>query len=327
MQNLKIGFVIDPIENINPKKDSTIALMNGAQSRDWDIAYFELNNLEVRTNKAFGLCKYIKLNLESKDWYSVDKEIYETLNQFDIIFMRKDPPFNLQYITATYILELAEKEGVLVLNKPSSLRNANEKIFGLNFPNTCPPSILTRSKKSILEFLKEYDKIILKPLDKMGGRSIYMLQENDPNTIVIIEEITKHETEFVMVQKYISDVKKSGDKRILLVNGEPIPFGIARFPQGIDHRANIAVGGKIQGFKLSENDLKLCSEIKDELKNQNLFFVGIDVIGNYITEINVTSPTGIKEISETSEIDVTTTILDSLELIFKSHKINLNENH
>lgn len=325
MQKLKIGFVIDPIENINPKKDSSIALMIDALERGWEVAFFTLNDLDVKNSKVFGFCKYLKFNLNSSNWYCIINEDYEPLSQFDVIFMRKDPPFDIQYITATYILELAEKEGVLVLNKPSSLRNANEKVFGLNFPECCPTSILTRSKKSILKFLKDYNKIILKPLDKMGGKSIYVIQEHDPNTNVIIEEITKQETEFVMVQKYISDIETSGDKRILIINGEAIPYGIARFSQGHDHRANIAVGGKVEGFKLSDKDLWLCSQIKSELKKQKLFFVGIDVIGDYITEINVTSPTGINEISKTSGMNVTAFILDSLENLFITHKTNFNE--
>jgi len=320
MQHLKIGFIIDPIQQLNPKKDSTVALMKGAQDRGFDIAFFTIDDLEAKHDTAFGTSNYLALNYKPKNWYTITKQTKEPLSNFDVIFMRKDPPFNMKYITITYILDLVEKEGTLVVNKPSSLRNTNEKIAGLHFKSCFAPSLLTRSKASILEFLEKYDKIVLKPLDKMGGKSIFLIQKNDPNTNVIIEEITNYETRFVMAQNYIKEVKTTGDKRILLINGDPIAYGISRLPQGYDHRANIAVSGRVKGFELTEKDKALCAELKSELIKKQLFFVGIDVIGNYITEINVTSPTGIVEITESSGIDVTSAILNALEVLLKSHK-------
>ncbi|MCA0153629.1 glutathione synthase [Winogradskyella vincentii] len=329
MQPLKIGFVMDPLETINPEKDTTLALMLEAQSRGWKLFYFTLNTIEIKNDSAYGLFKSIEVNTDSTDWYNVKQEHYDALHNLDIILMRKDPPFNTEYIISTYILEKAEKEGVLVLNKPSALRNANEKIYASNFTECSPPTIITRSKASILTFLKKHGKIILKPVDKMGGKSVFVVNQNDPNTFVIIEEITKNETEFVVAQVYISEIESSGDKRILLINGEPIKFGISRFPQGHDHRGNMAVGGKVKGFKLTERDLWICSQIKDELISQGLFFVGLDVIGDYMTEINVTSPTGVNEISQSCGENVARLTIDALQKLYNVHLTtrasNLNE--
>ncbi len=316
---MRVGFVMDPIETINPKKDSTLALMLEAQSRGWEILYLTLNDIEIKNDSAYGKITSIDVNNKSETWFEVKQESFDVLSSLDIIFMRKDPPFNIQYVISTYILEKAEKEGVLVLNKPSALRNANEKVFASNFPQCCPPSIFTRSKKSILDFLEKHNKIVLKPIDKMGGESVFIISKNDPNTIVIIEEVTKKETVYIVAQLYLSDIEISGDKRIILINGVPIQNGIARFPQGVDHRGNMAVGSKVVGFELTERDLWICSQIKNELKSQGLFFVGIDVIGNYITEINVTSPTGLNEIKQTSGIDVSQTVLDSAKVIYDGH--------
>jgi glutathione synthase len=326
MQPLKIGFVMDPLETINPNKDATMALMLEAQFRGWELFYFTLNTIEIKDDSAYGLIKSIEVNTDSTSWYKVKQEYYDTLQKLDIILMRKDPPFNTEYIISTYILEKAEKEGVLVLNKPSALRNANEKIYASNFTECSPPTIITRSKASILTFLKKHTKIILKPVDKMGGKSIFVVNQNDPNTYVIIEEITKNETEFVVAQVYISDIKISGDKRILLINGEPIKHGISRFPQGYDHRGNMAVGATVQGFKLTERDLWICAQIKDELISQGLFFVGLDVIGDYMTEINVTSPTGVNEISKSCGENIAKLILDSLQTLYELHLTKRSSN-
>lgn len=319
MLPLKIGFVIDPIERINPKKDSTVALMYNAQERGWDVYMMTLNDLELTTKTSLGKLSRITLNLEHKNWFEIEETLHCDLLYLDVIFMRKDPPFNMSYIIATYILEKAEKDGVLVVNRPAALRSANEKIVLTNFPECAPPSLVTRSKTSILKFIDTNEQIVLKPLDKMGGESVYVIKKEDPNKAVIIEDLTNHQTQHVMAQRYLPEIESFGDKRILLIDGEPVEYGIVRKPQNGDHRGNMAVGGKALGFKLSERDMWLCSKIKEEIKIKGLFFVGIDVIGDYITEINVTSPTGIQEIDNAYGINVSNLVLDALGRLYQQH--------
>lgn len=319
MQPLKIGFIIDPLETLNPNKDSTYELMLEAQARGWEIFCFTLNDIELTQESAYGKFKLVGVTPQSTTWYNIKNESYGNLNILDVLFMRKDPPFDIQYIMATYILEKAERDGVLVINKPSALRNANEKVFLSCFPQCSPPTLYTRSTASILNFIDKYDKTILKPIDKMGGQSVYVVDKVDSNKFVIIEDMTRKENEHIVVQQYLPEIETHGDKRILLINGEPLEKGIARFPQGVDHRGNMAIGGKVIGFDLTERDIWLCNQVKDQIKDQGLFFVGIDVIGNYITEINVTSPTGIQEISKTSGLNVAKRVIDALESLYQEH--------
>jgi len=218
--------------------------------------------------------------------------------------MRKDPPFDIEYIMSTYILEKAAAEGVLVVNNPQSLRDVNEKVFTIWFPQCCPPSILTRSKSLIKAFLNEHGKIVVKPTHKMGGQSVFVIEQGDPNTHVIIEEVTQSGAKYVQAQKYIPEITTKGDKRILLIDGLPVHCGIARIPGDEDHRGNLAAGATAQGFTLSERDHWICHQIGPVLKERGLLFVGIDVIGDYLTEINVTSPTGIREIKTIFNVDI-----------------------
>jgi glutathione synthase len=318
MKPLKIGFVMDRIETINPKKDTTLAFMLEGQSRGWELVYLTLEDLSLNNDKAEGLCRFIKVFNDLDAWYEVLNTKNSPLNSLDVIFMRKDPPFDIEYIMATYILEQAQKEGVLVINNPRSLRDANEKVFASLFPQCGPPSMLTRSKEGIKKFIELHQKIVLKPTDKMGGQSIFVISKNDQNTNVIIEEMTKFGSRYAQAQAYIPEIIH-GDKRILLVNGVPITKGITRIPQNNDHRGNMVAGAIVQGFELTERDLWICQQIGDELKNRGLFFVGIDIIGDYLTEINVTSPTGVREIDRIFNLNCSSIVFDAVEQLLNSN--------
>jgi glutathione synthase len=309
----RIGVVMDPIATINPKKDTSLELMLEAQSRGWDLIYLEMKDLHIENGRAIGTMRKIEVSRELEHWYTISEKSTGYLGQLDVILMRKDPPFDIEFIMATYILELASIEGCLVVNNPQSLRDANEKVFTSWFPQCCPPSLLTRSKSLIMDFLATHQKIVLKPTGKMGGQSIFVISQNDPNTQVILEEMTHHETHFTQAQAYIPEISTLGDKRIILINGKPIPFGITRIPGQGDHRGNLAVGATAKGFELSERDLWICSQIGPVLKAKGLIFVGIDIIGDYLTEINVTSPTGIKEIDKFFDIHCAGIFYNELE--------------
>ncbi len=310
MNPVRIGFVMDPIISINPKKDTTLAIMLEAQSRGWSIVYMELKDLFLENGAAKAKMHSVHVKDDSKNWFEIKGSETGNLGDLDFLFMRKDPPFDIEYIMATYILEKAEAQGAMVINKPQGLRDANEKVFTSWFPQCCPESLLTRSGNLILDFLEKHQKIVIKPTCKMGGKSIFVLIKGDPNVNVIIEEVTKNGEEYVQVQKYISEISTTGDKRIILIDGEPVEYGLARFPSKGDHRGNLAAGGSGRGFKLSEKDRWICKEIGPGLVKKGLLFAGIDVIGDYLTEINVTSPTCIQEINKEFNINIAGRLLD-----------------
>lgn len=304
----RIGFIMDPLASIHIYKDTTYAMMREAQRRNMDIHYMQLNDLYLKNCEPRAKTQRAH----------IDKGIHLTpgddtsLDSFDVIMMRKDPPFDMEYVFATYILELAEEKGVLVLNKPQSLRDANEKMFTQWFPDLCPPSLLSRDSAPILSFLEQHQKIVLKPLDSMGGQSIFLVQQGDPNFNVMIEVLTEQGTKYVMAQKYIPEITQ-GDKRILLIDGEPVPYVLARIPPQHDFRGNLAKGAKGQGVALSERDYFICQQIAPTLKKKGLLFVGLDVIGDYLTEINVTSPTGIQELDKAFDLNISALLFDRIE--------------
>ena len=321
MKEYRLGVVMDPIESINPKKDTSLALMLEAQSRGWQIDYLEMKDLFLKDGRAEGRMRRMKLLDNPDRWHQVEEERYGPLSELNAIVMRKDPPFDIEYIMASYILERAEADGVLVLNRAQALRDANEKVFTAWFPQCCPPSVLTRSKSAIKDFLLLHHKIVVKPTSKMGGQSVFVISEGDPNTNVILEELTQRETCYIQAQVYIPEIIQKGDKRIILIDGEPVEFGITRIPGHGDHRGNLAVGARAEGFELSERDRWICSQIGPERKKRGLFFVGIDVIGDYLTEINVTSPTGIKEIDKIFHINIAARLFEVLEAKLDLDKI------
>lgn len=309
---MNIGFVIDPLSRIKPHKDTSFALMLEGQKRGYNIFYMTLGDLVLDHNKPMAHVRQIKVVDATQDYFEIINEDYIELASFDVIMMRKDPPFDIEYIMATYILEAAENEGVYVLNKPRSLRDANEKVFTTNFPECIPASLLTRSKTQINLFIEQHGKSVIKPTDKMGGQSIYIIEAGDLNRNIIIEDMTQRGSRFVQLQKYLPQIKTEGDKRILIIDGEAIPYGITRIPAEDDHRGNMAVGAIAKGFSLTENDLSLCQSLAPTLNDKGLFFVGIDVIGDFITEINVTSPTGVREISKIFDLNISTIFYDKL---------------
>jgi glutathione synthase len=309
---MKLGVVMDPIAVINYKKDSTLAMLLEAQHRGYALYYFELTDLFLRDGKAFGHAKALTVFADPKKWYAMDDSGIVPLASLDIILMRKDPPFNSEYIYSTYILEQAEQQGVLVVNKPQALRDANEKIYTAWFPQCTPPTLVTRNIKLLREFFQEQQDIVCKPVDGMGGTSIFHLMPDDPNAMVIFETLTKRETEFVMAQKFIPEIT-TGDKRILLIDGEPIAHALARIPAKGEWRGNLAAGARGVAQPLTDRDRYICSQVGPVLKKKGLYFVGIDVIGDYLTEINVTSPTCIRELDEQCNLNISDQLFDSLQ--------------
>ena len=309
---IKLGVIMDPITTINPKKDSTLAMLLEAQQRDWQLSYMELNSLFMRDGRAYADMRGLSVKDHLAQWHDLSAMQTRPLDELDVILMRKDPPMDLEYLYATYTLEHAEREGVLVVNRPSSLRDANEKAFALNFPQCMIPTLLTSQKKKLEQFLVEQGDIVIKPLDAMGGQAVFFLREGDLNTNVILETMTAQETRTVMAQRFIPEVK-SGDKRILMINGEPVPYALARMPAAGEIRANLAQGGQGQGIELSDRDRWICEQVGPTLKEKGLYFVGIDVIGDYLTEINVTSPTCIRELDAIYDLNISAMLMDFIE--------------
>lgn len=307
----RVVFVTDPLARFNPKKDSTMAMILAAQKRGWQVAVLELNDLSVIAGIAYGRVRSIQVDFAAEPWYCLGEAETLPLSAFSVILMRKDPPFDMEYIYATYILELAEAAGTLVVNKPQSLRDANEKMFINHFPQSITDTLVTRDKTQIREFLAQHQDIILKPLDGMGGVSIFRVGRSDPNFNVIVETLTQSGSRYVMVQRYLPEVKQ-GDKRILLIDGEPIPYGLARIPASGETRANLAAGGTGLGQALSEREYWLCEQVKPVLRAKGLLFVGLDVIGGFITEINVTSPTCIRELDSEFKLDIAGGLMDCI---------------
>jgi glutathione synthase len=311
-EKLTVGVIMDPIADINPKKDTTFALLLKAQSYDWDLYYLESKDLFLKYGRAWGEASLIEVQDELTEWYTLSPSIEHPLDQFDIILMRKDPPVDLEYIYTTNMLDHAEQNGTLVVNKPQSLRDANEKLFATWFPQCMAPTLVSASERQLQAFIQEQDMVVLKPLDSMGGTNIFKSHATDPNLTVIIEMLTMQGKRPIMVQRYIPEITTDGDKRIILVNGEPIPYGLARIPQDGQFRGNLAAGGTGIGVKLTERDLWICSQVGPILRDKGLVFVGIDVIGEYLTEINVTSPTCVRELEAQFNLDICGRFLDCL---------------
>lgn len=310
--SISLGIVMDPIDTITTYKDSSFAMMLEAQSRKWDIWYMELNDLYLAEHQAYGRMRQVEVRDDSKSWYSFGSERNCPLSELDAILMRKDPPFNMEYIYSTYILEAAERDGTLIVNRPSSLRDANEKLFTSWFPQCCTSSIVTRNQQQIIEFLEKQEDIILKPLDGMGGASIFRLRLGDPNTNVVIETLTEHETKYTMAQRYLPEIS-AGDKRILMVDGDSIPYALARIPQNGETRGNLAAGGRGEGIPLSDRDLWISQQVGPTLRERGILFAGLDVIGDYLTEINVTSPTCIRELDNQFGLNISAQLLNKIE--------------
>ena len=307
-----ILFIMDPISSVNPKKDSTLAMIVAAQKKQWQIFYAEQKDLIVADGKPFVTRKPLSVDLSLTDWYSLGESETVSLNDMNVIMMRKDPPFDNEYIYSTYILELAESNGSLVVNKPQSLRDANEKLFTAWFPDCTPKTTVSRRDDVLRDFIAEHQDVILKPLDGMGGTSIFRVKANDPNIGVIIETLTSYGNVTAMAQKFIPEITE-GDKRILVINGKPIPYALARIPAKGETRGNLAAGGTGVAVPLTESDYRIVERVAPTLVDKGLIFVGLDVIGSYLTEINVTSPTCIREIDAAFNTDIAGDLMTEIE--------------
>lgn len=309
----RLGVVMDPISAISPQHDSTLAMLLDATRRGWAIAYLELGDLRLRSGRAEAAARPLQVRDQPGDWFTLGEPHDSALADFDVILMRKDPPVDLEYITATWILEAAEREGTLVSNRPQALRDANEKLAATWFPQLTPPSLVSRDRAVLRAFMESQRRVVVKPLDAMGGRSVFVASADDPNANVILEELTRRGTRTIIAQRYVPAVTETGDKRILLVDGEPVPTALARIPAAGDFRANMAAGGRAQPADLTDREREICRAIGPTLRERGLHFVGIDVIDGWLTEVNVTSPTGIRQVDRFSGGNVSGQLLDSLE--------------
>ena len=313
---MKIGVVMDPIESINFKKDSTLAMMLEAQSRKHQLFYMTPDSLYINEKGAFAIAKTLQVKNDPTGWFDFKEEKQIKLSELDVILMRQDPPFNSNYIYNTYVLESAEKEGGLVVNKPSSLRDCNEKVFATEFPECCTPFLVTSDLNLLKSFIEDHRDTVIKPLDGMGGSSIFRLRYSDPNLNVILETITESFTTKVMIQTYIPEIT-DGDKRILLINGNPMDAAVARVPAEGELRGNLAAGASAVARSLTEKDLWICEQVGPKLKDLGLVLVGLDIIGDYLTEINVTSPTCFREYESLCDIDVAHSFIEEVEGLLK----------
>jgi glutathione synthase len=311
---LRTGVIMDPIAGIKTYKDSTFAMLLEAQRRGHEIWYMEPAWLTVRDGTALGHMRPLTVRDDRQDWFTLGASEDRPLGTLDILLMRKDPPFDMDYVYTTYMLDLAEQAGVTVVNRPQALRDANEKFFITRFPQCCVPCLITRSTREIRDFVSEQGLSVVKPLDGMGGESIFQVRPDDPNLNVILETISHNDRDLVMVQRYIPEIT-AGDKRILMVGGEPVPWALARIPGAGDFRGNLAKGGTGKGVPLSERDRWICAQVAPELKRRGILFAGLDVIGEWLTEINVTSPTCIRELDAEFGLNIAGDLFDALEAI------------
>ncbi|MED5610553.1 MULTISPECIES: glutathione synthase [Pseudomonas] len=309
--SVRLGIVMDPIASINFKKDSSLAMLLAAQARGWSLFYMEQRDLYQKANAARAKVRSLKVFDDAERWYELGQETDLPLAELDVILMRKDPPFNNEYIYSTYLLEQAERAGALVVNRPQSLRDCNEKFFATLFPQCTPPTLVTRRADILREFAAEHRDIILKPLEGMGGTMIFRHREGDPNLSVILETLTLHGQQQIMAQRYIPEIK-DGDKRILMIDGEPVEYCLARIPAQGETRGNLAAGGRGVAQPLSERDRWIAGQVGPQLRERGLLFVGLDVIGDYLTEINVTSPTCIREIDKAYDTRIGERLMDAI---------------
>ena len=306
---IRLGIVMDPIGDINVHKDSSLAMLLAAQKRGWQLLYMEQGDLYQEDSIAMGQMRPLEVRNDPNDWYTLGEVSHQQLGSLHVILMRKDPPFDNEFIYSTYILEQAERAGTLVVNKPSSLRDYNEKFFATLFPQCCTNCMVSRDINQLRSFADKHGDVIFKPLDGMGGTAIFRVKSNDPNVSVILETLTHHGHEQIMAQKFIPEITK-GDKRILMIDGEAIPFALARIPKQGETRGNLAAGGKGVSQPLTERDQWIAQQIGPILKEKGLLFVGLDVIGDYLTEINITSPTCIRELEEQRNIVIADRLMD-----------------
>ncbi|MEJ2644358.1 MAG: glutathione synthase [Gammaproteobacteria bacterium] len=310
---IEVGVVMDPIDSIQVYKDSTLAMLLAAQRRGWTLQYMETPDLFLRDGQPWARMRPLTVRDDPGDWYAWEDEPGERrLDDLAVVLMRKDPPVDMEYLYATHVLERAEAGGALVVNRPGSLRDVNEKLYTAWFPQCCAPTLVTSDPSRLRRFLDEQGDIIVKPLDAMGGASIFRVTQGEPNTNVIFETMTARGTRQTMAQRFVPEIT-AGDKRILMIDGEPVPYALARIPAPGESRGNLAAGGRGEGVELTERDRWICSQVAPSLKEKGLLFAGLDVIGDYLTEINVTSPTCIRELDRLYGLDIAGQLMERIE--------------
>ena len=312
-EHIRLGVVMDPIDEIKYLKDSTLAMLLAAQARGFELTYLEQRDLSLRDGVAFGRARPLTVRADAENWFTLGEARVQRLGELDCLLMRKDPPFDTEYIYTTYVLERAEEQGALVVNRPQGLRDMNEKVYTAWFPECCAPTLITRDMGDMEAFLKEHGKVVCKPLDGMGGRSIFVLERQDKNMNVVFETLTDYGRRFAIVQRYIPDIVESGDSRVLLIDGEPVSHALARIPTANDNRGNLAAGAKGVGRPLNDRDRWLAGQIGPKLAAKGMLFVGLDVIGGFVTEINVTSPTGIRELDRQFGLNIGDLLMQAIE--------------
>ncbi len=309
--SVKLGVVMDPIENVNYKKDSTMAMLWAAADRGWDISYMTPQDIFLEQGEALASMAPLKVFRDPDHFYEKGEAAVRPLSELNIILMRKDPPFDNEYVYTTYMLEVAERQGTLIVNRCASLRDCNEKVFATQFPQCCPPVLVSADNDRLKAFYAEHGDVIFKPLDGMGGSAIFRVKPDDPNLNVILETLTDFGQTTIMAQRFIPEISQ-GDKRILVVNGEAIPYCLARVPLAGESRGNLAAGGSGVAQELSDRDRWIVEQVAPTLLEKDLIFVGLDVIGDYLTEINVTSPTCIREIDAACDTDIGGHLMDCI---------------
>jgi glutathione synthase len=308
----RLAVVMDPIAGIKPIKDSTLAMLLAAQARGYALSYLELGDLWLRDGQAFGRLHPLAVRDDGRDFYTLGEPKAENLAVLDVLLMRKDPPFDMEYIYSTYILDRVAAAGVLVVNAPQGLRDMNEKVYTAWFPECCAPTLITRDMRHMHGFLHEHGRIVAKPLHGMGGRSIFVIEREDKNANVIFETLSEYGTRYAIVQRYLPEIVTTGDARVILIDGEPVPYALARIPLATDHRGNLAAGAKGVGRPLDARDRWLAERIGPALAERGMLFVGLDVIGGFVTEINVTSPTGIRELDREFRLDIGGLLMEAI---------------
>ena len=307
-----IGIVMDAIEHIKIVKDSSFAMMLAAQRRGWDIHYIQQHDIYSDGTESRAETRIVEVKDDTGGWFSIKSDQDIALSELDAILMRKDPPYDIEYITTTWLLEQAERAGTLVVNSTASLRDANEKLFITEFPQCCTPVLVSRDPDRIRQFVTEHQDVVLKPLDSMGGHSIFRVQPDNQNLSVILELMTRAGDKTIMAQRYIPEIR-DGDKRVLLIDGEAVPYALARVPAEGEFRGNLVAGAAGIGVPLTDRDWWICEQVAPRLKEKGILFAGLDVIGDYLTEINITSPTCIRELDKQYDLDIAGQLMDCIE--------------
>lgn len=308
----RLGVVMDPIEGITPYKDTTLAMLLEAQRRGWEIRYMTLADLSLRDGTAWGDGALLEVRDDNNDWFTLGERDEEALANLDAILMRKDPPVDSAYVYATQILEIAERAGALVINRPSGLRDVQEKLAIAQFPQYCAPTVVEMKAEPLKAFINAQGRAVLKPLHGMGGEAIFVVHAGDPNTSVIIEQLSERGSRYVMAQRYLPEIS-DGDRRILVIDGKPAPYALARLPAAGESRGNLAAGGRGEARPVTEREQEIVAAVKPFLAEHGIVFAGLDVIGGYLTEINVTSPTCVREIDAQKGTNLAADLFDAIE--------------